>query len=629
MILGFGVSHGAADPDRPRRAKSSVYNHPYGGPASWQWGKQLFWEQADTSGMQEGRRSADQLSMSGVSPLLSAVGWVGAVRWGDTTLDTTIAFQWRDPAWKAYTRWTYAHDSLTPIGPEGTYLAAFDNPLNSYWIPFTIPLDSADCPLGMTRCTYGDFAADRIGRLCARANLAGIYAADFVDGLPGAILTQLAFNPEIMKAFEDSTGIKLPAGSVSEKATAITNLYLPEWADFWSNAWGKFYGDIAAHVRKSGKVEPLNSAQTGWDVVFRRLMAVDFRRYLRYMPSRNWFFSIELQGDNMRAMKSLSTQINLFGTYTSWEPEMPIGVKINVVDPFLGESMRLAKMRVADSVAFQRSQYLLSGFTHIATRSGAVRRATQAFEYGYYDHQYQVEAKVTDFLLAHFPRRPHGPALFFSEQQIKSYERKRSTMPLIEQAEAIWNAAPYGYFVTDAALDSLRQGSAPSAWLVPSADRLTAEERARLLKHAPILSPDSAAKTSPIRASGNGKAWGFWDHESSLVVLVTNPDSVPLATRLTVSGLKPGRWNVSYLGIADSARLVEVAGEFAVSLAIAPYDTRAYLLSTSAPASVDRRPTGAQAAPAKGISRRINGIEVVDQDRNRIRDVQGRVRIPY
>ena len=32
----------------------------------------------------------------------------------------------------------------------------------------------------------GDFASDRIGRLCARTNLAGVYAADFVDGLPGA-----------------------------------------------------------------------------------------------------------------------------------------------------------------------------------------------------------------------------------------------------------------------------------------------------------------------------------------------------------------------------------------------------------------------------------------------------------
>ena len=631
VFLSSSPLLGSTSADRPRRATTSVYSFPAGnGPANWQWGKQLFWEYADTSDFGAARREANSLALSGVAPVISAVGWIGAVRWGDTTMDTTIAFQWRDPAWVAYTFWTYAHDSLTAIGPSGQYLAEFDNPNNSLWIPFNIPLDPEDCPNGMKTCTYGDFAADRIGRLCARANLAGLYAADFVDGLPGGILTQSSFHPRILKAFSDSTGIVLPEGSVSTKADAILNQHMPEWADFWADAWGRFYADVAAHVRKAGRLQPMACAQTAWSVSERRLMAVDFRRYIRYMPSENWFFSAEMQGDNMRAMKALPTQTTLFGTYAAWEPDMPMGAKINVVDDFLYDAMRLAGMDTAYARAEQRSQYLLAGFTHLATRSGNVRRAAQAFEYGYYDHLEQADAMSTAFLLQHFPRRPHGPGFYYSQAQLRSYERELKPILLTEQADSLWNIAPYGFYMTDAALDSLKPEARPTAWMVPSPARLPEAERRKLSAMAPILGADSAAKTSPIRATGRGRAWGFWDQDSALVVLVSNPDSIPITTTVSIAGLGTGDWTISYFGIADSTRLFKPqAGKTSATMTIGPYDTRAYLLQSTARSEVPGRPALRKSLPTKRISDHDNAVEVLDPSRGIYRNILGRVRIPY
>lgn len=631
IFLSCSPLLGAPSADRPRRATTSVYNYPGGtGPANWQWGKQLFWEHADTADLGSARRAANTLALSGVAPVMSAVGWIGAVRWGDTTLDTSVAFQWRDPAWVAYTFWTYAHDSLTAIGPNGQYLASFDEPSNSLWIPFNIPLDSQDCPNGMKRCTYGDFAADRIGRLCVRTNLAGLYAADFVDGLPGGILTQYSFHPRILEAFSDSTGISLPEGSVSAKADAILKQYMPEWADFWADAWGRFYADVAAHVRKAGRLQPLACAQTAWNVNERRLMAVDFRRYIRYMPGENWFFSAELQGDNMRAMKPLSTQTTLFGTYAAWEPDMPMGAKLNVVDNFLYDAMLIAGMDTAHAQAVQRSQYLQAGFTHIATRAGNVRRAAQAFEYGYYDNLEQADALSTDFLLQHFPRRPHGPGFYYSQPQMRSYERELRPFYLIEQADSLWNIAPFGFYMTDASLDSLAPLARPTAWLVPSPSRLPDSERRKLSAIAPILDADSAAKTSPIRATGKGRAWGFWDQDSALVVLVSNPDSVAITTTLSVSGLRSGDWAISYFGLADSLRIIAPqSGKTTVTMTIAPYDTRAYLLQSTAITGVSGKRLERKSLPSKRITEGRNAVEVLDPARGLYRNILGRVRIPY
>lgn len=632
FLLAFvcaSTLHGGVDADRPGRAKSTVYNQPNGGPAGWQWGKQLFWEYADTSGLYQARREADRLGLSGVAPVLSSIGWLGSVRWGDTTLDTSIAFQWRDPAWVAYSSWTYAHDSLTPVNPDGNYRVAFDNPNNSYWIPFTIPMDSVDCPKGMSRCTYGDFAADKIGRLAVRANLAGMYAADFVDGLPGGILTQYSFHPRILKAFEDSTGIDLPDGPVSVQSAAIYQYHMSEWYDFWGDAWGRFYADIAAHVRKAGRIQPLVCAQTGWDITRRRLMAVDFRRYIRYMPSENWFFAVEVQGDNMRAVKSFGSQLGIFGTYASWEPDMPLGAKINVNDQFLNDAMRLAGMpaTLETQTQFQRSHYLLMGFTHLATRSGKVRRATQAFEYGYYDNQTQVDPRVTDFLLAHFPRRPYGPGFYFSKAQLKTYELVRKSMYLVEQADSLWNAAPFGYFVTDVSLDSLRPESRPTSWIIPSQDRLPAAERKKLEALAPILTPDSAAKSSPVRATGRGRAWGFWDHESSLVVLVTNPDSLPLTTTLSIAGLKAGPWQMAYLGLSDSLKTLIISGTLKQELTIAAYDTKAYVLRPNVPSGLAGKASATKPLPSQRIPKTVDGVEVLSPS-GEFRNILGRYRIP-
>ncbi len=127
---------------------------------------------------------------------------------------------------------------------------------------------------------------------------------------------------------------------------------------------------------------------------------------------------------------------------------------------------------------------------------------------------------------------------------LRAVENQGGILNLPAAVDTAWMHAPFGYFVTDAALDSLKSNAIPTCWIVPPTALLTSAERGKLLKLRPHPDADSAAKVSPLRASGRAKAWGFVDQDSSLVVVVTNTDSVKTTSTVSVSGLPPGTFSL-------------------------------------------------------------------------------------
>jgi hypothetical protein len=571
------------DPDRPLSEGLSVLGQP-SGASNWQWGKQLFWNLADTSDFWRFRMSADGMSRQGIMPVMSAVSWAGSNRWGDTTIDTTTAFQHNDPAWVAYTYWEYAHDSLTPINGTGSYVAPLGSNTDYGWISPAMPLPSRDCPDNLVHCVWSDWAAERAARLCQATHMVGIAAADYVDGMPGYIATQIDFNPRVVQAFADSTGTKIPGSTTSDKYTYIIDHMLSRWIDFWDDAWAHFYGETARKIELYSGREPLIAAQCGWNVAYRRWMGVDFRRYYKARPrSQNWYFSIEMQGDYMRALSSAGSLIGIFGTYCAWEPSIPLGAKLNLVDENFTKSLTLAGIPLRDTAAMYNTQWFLVGYAHVAGRDGGLRRGAQAFQYGYGDQPTYARPGVTEAIHAHIPRRAYGPAFFFSDTMLRAWESKGKIWDIASDADSAWNHCPHGYYVSDAALDSLKPSAVPTCWIVTQPSTLTPAERAKLEKYAPVLSADSAALVSPVHASGKGKAWGFVDQDSSLVVVLTNMDTVASNITVTVSGL-PKTSIPLYDGLADTmlAQLADSTSstrKFTVKLA--GRDTRPLVLKSA------------------------------------------------
>jgi hypothetical protein len=550
LLLGSRIC-AEPDPDHPLSETQGVLAQPYGA-SNWQWGKELFWYKGDTSSFGAYRTYADQLSRQGIAPVMSAVMFAGSNRWGDTTIDTTIAFQHRDPAWVAYTYWEYAHDSLTSVGPNGNYVSTLGSAADGGWISPATPLPASDCPDNMTHCVWGDWAAERVARMCQATHMVGMAAADGVDGMPGPIATEIDFNPRILQAFGDSIGMVIPGATIAAQATYITTKLMPQWVSFWDGAWAHFYSETARKIKLYTGVEPLISAQCAWDVTYRRWMGVDFRHYYAAMPDpKAWYFGIEMQGDNLRAMDDNGTLIGIFGTYCAWEPSIHLGVKLNIDDTYLQQSLTLAHIPLRDTASMYDTQWFLEGFAHVAGRDGKLRRAAQAFQYGYSDQTNLAKPGVTEAIWAHIPRRAYGPAFFFSDTMIRSWESQGKIWSIDADADTAWKHCPHGYYVSDAALDSLKPSAVPTCWIVTRPATLIAAERAKLEKFAPVVSADSAALLAPIHASGKGKAWGFVDQDSSLVVVVSNMDTVPSTITVTVGGLP--EWAIPlYDGLADT-----------------------------------------------------------------------------
>jgi fibronectin type 3 domain-containing protein len=599
LVLASGIVQAAPSSDTPGSEALTVDAISWGF-GNMQWGKQLFWDHGDTSLLVNSRASADKSLSQGVSPLISAVNWPGANRWGDTT-DTVTGFQHADKAWVAYTYWEYAHDSLTPVLNTGSYISVLGSPNGIKWtaapgtsndvgwIAPAEPLGVADCPDGRTTCTWGDWAAEKVARLCAADHDVGVATADYVEGFPNTFANQIDFNPRVIAAFGDSIGITIPGATVAAQATYITTNLMSKWLDYHDKSYAHFYSEIARKVQLySGRI-PLNQAQIAWDVATGRWLGKDLRLFYAARPNpANWFFMAEMQGDNDRPMQSVGFETGIFGTLAAWEPSFPLGAKMNIVDSYDTLSLNSAGIPLTDTGSIYDRNWLNISFIHVANRNGTLRRGVQAFQYGYNDLQQLGHAAVTTAIDKYIPRRAYGPAFFYSDTMIKKHESQGSIFGLEAESDTAWMHAPHGYYVTEVALDSLKPTAIPTCWIVTEPNLLVASERAKLTKYAPVVgTPDSAYNYySPIKgsgASGNCKAWGFVAQDSSLVVVATNTAKGTQTYSISVAGLPAGP-DTLYDGVTNSLlAVIQDSGKATrtITATFAEYDSKLLVLKSA------------------------------------------------
>ncbi len=582
------------DPDHPPLGGANTYDpvgtalsiQPWGAAGTW-WPNQVFSEDMQFPGnsWMESQQEADKVVASGRYAMIGAVAWIdtyqeglpkGPDGEGGGALDL--------PAWVKFSQWHKQRDDLISRDQFGSYWW-----YRLGWISPATPLDEADwASAAVPHATYGDFIAERLSHLSASMHYTGFYAADLVVNMPNAFISGADFHPRNLAAFEQRLGFPIPGGTPARQARYVRAHLMPEWADYWCDAYAHFFSEIARKIRLSTGHEPLVGGQIYGDVTLTRWLGGDMRRYLQQMPAENWYFDLEMQGDPLRAVHTSSYYAATVGTACAWEPSMWLGSKMDVFDDTLRGSLATSGLPLATGDAVQHTHWFQIMFTHIATREGGVRRAVTALKYGYGSVEVDnVDLRIRQAMDNHIPRRPFGPGFYYSEAMVRSFERDDTCWQLNLQAANALEHVGCGYYATDAALDALQPKNAPVCWIVLSPERLPAVERAKLEAFAPVVTPEQAGQLTPTRTSANGNAWGFIDQEDRLVVLVSNLVRGESAVQLDLAGLVDGTYTpTDALTGATVATVTVSGGRGRLIVNVADYDTRALVFPATAVAKL-------------------------------------------
>jgi hypothetical protein len=178
--------------------------------------------------------------------------------------------------------------------------------------------------------------------------------------------------------------------------------------------------------------------------------------------------------------------------------------------------------------------WLETAWAHIADRNGNVRRAVSAFERYYWDAG-RIDAALTQVYNNIRPKKAFGPAIYYSES-IQTYCERNGTVYMGNSNQEITDFREKGvacnYYVSDAALDNIKEDAKPAFWILPVQNGITkatlpAEEKAKLEAIAPIVESTSAAtyKGNVLSFTGgnyNVTGYGFYDQNDRLIVAVSD-----------------------------------------------------------------------------------------------------------
>ena len=540
-------------PDHPPVAAADVFNQPWGFAGQY-WPDQVFYELSDfyaSYHANESRQVADGAEAAGHTPILGAVAWMDTYLEG---LPGGAALS--DASWVAFSHWFKTRDNLISTGPRGNYWF-----YTLGWVAPMMPLDPADWPTGVKHATFADWEAERLGQLSAVAHTRGLYAADLVVGMPNAFANGADFHPREVEAFERKLGFVIPGETASEKSRFILGHLMSEWLDYCCDGYGWFYTSLGRKIRQYTSKEPLVGGQIYADPSLNRWLGIDMRRFRRLQEPANWYFDVEMQGDPLRTMPPPNGTVARIGTACAWEPDMLLGSKMNVKDSSFTGSLALGHEPEAYGDAILRSHWFQIVFAHIAGRDGVVRRGVAALEYGYGATQTgDIDPAIPALMNAHIPRVPFGPAFFYSEAMMRSYEREGNDWQVAADAEGALQTVGCGYFVTEVALDRLAARARPTCWIVTQPTRLPTVERQKLAAIAPVCSPAEAAALSPVQTSANANGWGFIDQNGVLVLLIANLAPTENNVLVTLSSLIDGTYALHDEVANNTAVTLKVTG---------------------------------------------------------------------
>ncbi|MBK8804589.1 MAG: hypothetical protein IPN71_21505 [Fibrobacteres bacterium] len=567
------------DPDFPPfvTEHNGVYDFPWGA-GSYTWPEQLFWEHKSEIDRMSAQmiQSSEGTESDGKVPVMSCVAWgyeYLAATGGNASLG--IGDMSKAEGWAQWGAW------LTPRKEK--YFAQDANGVVYYtsagYVSPMMPLDSVDWPEGIRNATFGDFAGLKLGRLANRIHSRGFLAADFVVGLYGGN----DYHPRVLDDFERWAGLKLPGATVAERFSAIKPNHSARFNDFKSERFARFYTRAAETIRADGR-EPLVGGQILQQAALVRGSGNDFRIYLKHLPARNWYFNVELQSDEGRAVPAYWSASTGMGGHCARSPELPIGAHMDAWQQNFTNAVKNAGKDMEWARKYLKHAWLSVGWTHVANLDGSVRRAPQAFNRAYWDAGV-VDTPVVALMRAHAPKHPFGPAFYYSTDLERQSESTRDPnfYYWFEPRVVGWRLSgiPSGYFVSDTALANLAPVNRPSGWFVYVDNlgftHLKPEEKARLEAIAPILTESQVRDSCPLSFAGDSLGgFGFIDQHGSVIVVVSNSGESQVKGGLHFAKVENGAYQMTELLGSDS-RILTIANHTGeVPLVVEGRDTRVF-----------------------------------------------------
>ena len=589
--------------DRPvlYRGTGGVLAYAWGASQT-AWPAQLFWEQYDKiANGQVGamRKEAAGIEATGMVPMLNCVGW--GYEYGAAT-GTGSPNNSNKGGWREWGQWM-----SDPANAQYQSTNWHGVPEPGYVTPL-MPMEPADwpskwtSPVGwtapahwvggkpVTTTSYGEWLGVRLAQLAWFTGARGMYCSDYVVGLQWG--DAVDYNDRVLADFAVWAGIEIPGATVSDRADFVQENHKSLWWDYKCTRFRDFYASMARNLLANGKV-PLVGGQ-----IFPKPMSVrgsgnDFRIYTQGadgLPGRYWFFNVEVQADSLRKPKAYWDSSLGFGAMAAREPDVRLGAQLDArggqgeFDRAVGNAGKDAAW--ADKHVTQ--QWLSVGWTHLAGRDGAVRRASHSFMRSYWDAGNTPQAELR-LLFGHTPRRPFGPAFYYSVAIERTFEvgnGKRSNSSWTCLSRFLRELSPTtvtrggharglatGYFVSDVAVDSLQPADYPSAWIVYDSNRLPAAERAKLEAIAPIFDIDAGRTDGngalaaallalgPVRVEQGAdqclNCLAFVDQHGSVIVMISNTLDTEGTGSLRFNNVTDGTFDChGLLGAPDSTLVI-------------------------------------------------------------------------
>jgi len=407
--------------------------------------------------------------------------------------------------------WDLANDGGTVTPDERTFYG------QEGYIPPMTPLDPADCPIGMSSCTWGDVYAYKMSLIAAITGSYSVQLSDFSDSFPNGGADLHGFNPRVVAFFaNDWNHPNLLTMTTSQQSSWIFANAYSAWVDFLSRGFGRWDNTLASRIGTASGRAALVSDQCSGSPLAERDRAEDPRfvtnemrvngtatsaNYIctwddqtiqagRYGPVTRpvlWslggavltaaFEPIVRYGANLE-----SDDDNYWSAITSFYPGLTNGAPQSLY------GVTVTGDQVEVGYKLMKRLWLWNAWAHLADRSGNVRRALAFTSRDYSDLGVltaQQLGPLQSLIQSIVPTRPFGPAFYYSDRAMRAAEtyfgQTQNTYHLCgggmlgcanenNAIEGFLDSGGNGnYFVSDAALAEITPGSAsaPSAWIVP------------------------------------------------------------------------------------------------------------------------------------------------------------------
>ena len=579
-------------------------------PAQWFWQSGTHFTNASTMG--NARGAAWGWSNSGVVPYAQAQRWedtyeaaqpVSAFSGEPASADGSYFAADRasgldsGPEFKAWVAWIKARPNLLIMANDGGSVPTYFRPWGGSWghISPLMPLASSDCPNGMTSCVFGDWAAARWGQTAALSGAYGIGLSDFSTAQPG-ISTQMGYNPALISAFEAAEKVSVPSGTTSQQSAWIISHAMPQWNDYLSNGYAHFLSALQTDVQ-SGTGEPSLLIQqcSLWPALL-RFYGLDQRLISNAVPSKNYV--CEWDEESMQIGRGGQDPVYGVGAYAeaaAREPMLRNGALVESNDSaywsaiaYFNPTLSSAEQQEKGLKLLKRA-WLEGSWAHIATSQGAVRRAMSFMSRDYWDAG-TVDPTVQSLMTSIVPTAPFGMAIYYSTSAERALEQQIATQNPYVQAYyapsllyALKNeGVPVDYFVSDAALSSLKASAKPAAWIIlEHPELIPSAEMQKLSSIAPVLTTTAQIESfqAPLTFSGGLTGTAFYDQNGRLIVTATDPAASAVGGFATFRGVSSGTYNVQDL-IANTTFQVTVKGPtVSIPLSVARWDTDVFAIT--------------------------------------------------